>query len=84
MIYTILSWLVSLFGYKLVSIEHWVFEPLEQEEIIKKYIAKFARFEGDGEWKAHQVYAKLIKDFPDVPKSKLRLAIELVYNKYYG
>ena len=30
-----------------------------------------------GEAKRHQVYARLIKDFPDAPKRELSLAIEL-------
>lgn len=34
-----------------------------------------------GEWKRHQVYATLIKRFPDVSKRILALAIELYLNK---
>lgn len=34
-----------------------------------------------GEWKRHQVYAALIKRFPDVSKRLLALAIELYLNK---
>lgn len=33
--------------------------------------------EWTGEAKRHQVYAKLIKQFPDVPKRDLAMAIEL-------
>lgn len=31
-----------------------------------------------GEWKRHQVYAQLIKEFPGTQKSHLAFAIELV------
>lgn len=34
-----------------------------------------------GEWKRHQVYATLIKRFPDISKRLLALAIELYLNK---
>lgn len=34
-----------------------------------------------GEWKRHQVYATLIKIFPDISKRLLALAIELYLNK---
>lgn len=34
-----------------------------------------------GEYKRHQVYAKLSKIFPKVPRAKLGLYIELVVNK---
>lgn len=43
------------------------FELVKEYELIKE----------SGEYKRHQVYAKLIKEFPDVKKSELGLAIEV-------
>lgn len=34
-----------------------------------------------GEYKRHQVYAKLLKKFPDLPKRDIGLAIELAVHK---
>ena len=39
------------------------------------------RLEMSGEYKRHQVYAKLIKEFPGVPKRTLGLAIEVAVAK---
>lgn len=33
-----------------------------------------------GEWRRHQVYAAMIKIFPDMPKRVIGLAIEVVIN----
>lgn len=52
-------------------------------DLILHYMYQFDWLEADGEWKAHQVYAKLLKKLPNVSKSKLRLDMELVYYKYF-
>ena len=35
-----------------------------------------------GEWKRHWVYAKLIKEFPDIEKRDLALAIEVALRRW--
>jgi hypothetical protein len=42
-----------------------------------RLVREQARREASGESKHHQVYARLIKDFPDQPHRVLGLAIEL-------
>ena len=37
-----------------------------------------------GEWKRHNVYAMLIKKYPDIRKSRLALAIEIAIQRMNG
>lgn len=36
-----------------------------------------------GEWKAHQVFARMQRKFPNVKASDLKLEIELLHQKYF-
>ena len=60
----------------------------EQEKIIPEYLLRAEHLvkdaesiQADGEYKRHQVYARLLKEFPKVPKKELGLAIEIGVNK---
>jgi hypothetical protein len=35
-----------------------------------------------GEWKRHQVYTRLLREFPEIPKSTLATAIELAISRF--
>ena len=48
--------------------------PVEQRALVLVTAANLSV--GSGEYKRHHVYARLIKEFPDVPHNQLGLAIE--------
>ena len=43
----------------------------------KELVAQFDPVDGSGEYKRHQVYARLIKEFPTAQRRHLALAIEI-------
>lgn len=53
---------------------------LRVRELIDEQDARWP--DRDGEGKRHQVYARLIKDFPDARKRDLSLAIESVIQEH--
>jgi hypothetical protein len=67
---------------KLVALLKWllqVLEPPESDELRDRAIVLVRQFESvpqSGEFKRHQVYAQLLKEFPSVAKHKVSLAIE--------
>ena len=67
-------WLVRKLGLKMFHYTRFenlicaASEPIQVEELKKDM---------SGEYKRHQVYARLIKRFPDVPRRDIGLAIEL-------
>lgn len=61
----------------------WLEVP-ENVELFKRaleLILSIDKLSTSGEHKRHQVYAQLIKEFPDVPKNKLGLVIEQVIDQ---
>lgn len=78
-----LNWILAYFGLMAIPVKGKLLidEPCNVD-LILHYITRFDELQADGEWKAHQVFASLVKKLPDVPKSKIRLDMELVYQKF--
>ena len=55
---------------------HYSFDPLLLEHTTT-LVREANRLEGSGEFKRHQVYAKLIKQYPHTSHQRLALAIEV-------
>jgi len=47
----------------------------------KILVTSIDKAEQSGEWKRHQVYARLIKEFPQISRKDLGLAIEIAVQK---
>ena len=56
---------------------HYSFDPLLLQ-YTERLVREAEALPGSGEYKRHQVYAKLIKQFPRRKRSQLALAIEVV------
>lgn len=52
------------------------FDPVLLERVAE-LVAHADQVDGSGEYKRHQVYARLIKEYPATPRSTLALAIEV-------
>ena len=66
----------------------WLLGKLESPKDLPPYLERAAvlvaaidRVEQGGEWKRHQVYARLIKEFPQISRKDLGLAIEIAVQK---
>lgn len=71
---------------KLISyiINKTINEPKEVSVYIKRaeeMVKEINHIPQSGEFKRHQVYARLIKEFPEIPKKDLGLAIEIGVQK---
>lgn len=72
--------LLSIGKYKILPQADCI--PITVSEYVMFLCEKFERTpEVSGEWKRHQVYAALIKEFPDISKRILALAIEVYLNR---
>lgn len=83
-----LNWILSYFGLSVINQDLFknklVIDEPKYTSIILHHMRRFDDLAGaSGEWKAHQVYAALIKKLPNVPHQQLRLEMELVYAKYF-
>jgi len=83
----IIKWILSFYGLIVVHedflIDKIILDKPELEDHILHFMTRFNELQSDGEWKAHQVYAAMIKKFPGISKSKLRLDMEIVYQKHF-
>ena len=76
-------WLLRITGYQypVATVEKIVYHfPEVSDELLaeaKKLCSALKDWDASGEAKRHQVYAKLIKQFPQEKKQNLALAIEL-------
>ena len=72
---------------KLRSIAAWLDPPIEQFPVptpepsafdlrVSELVRWGASLDGGGEYRRHQVYARLIKEFPDTPKRLIAFSIE--------
>jgi hypothetical protein len=69
-------WLLSLFP---VPVDNTLPDYAIRAEVLVREQEAFT--DTSGEYKRHQVYAKLIKEFPDVRQRDLGLAIELAVQR---
>ena len=70
--------LLTMFGLWIARLGNW-----PPEELIcraRTLCVEWQRPDLSGEFKRHQVFARLIKEFPQVEHRKLALAIELALN----
>ncbi len=82
----ILDWLLKFFSLKTAPIHAVVIthKPLYSDVAlalmnqVEKTLDK-----ASGEWKAHNVYANLIKRYPEVNKADLRFEIECLHQRYF-
>jgi hypothetical protein len=66
---------VSVYA-RLVVRAAWTRPPKELDAVADALVLSHESMPTSGEWKRHQVYARLIKRYPDVPRYQLGLAIE--------
>ena len=66
----------------------WLLNKLESPQDLPAYmdrakilVTSIDKAEQSGEWKRHQVYARLIKEFPQISRKDLGLAIEIAVQK---
>lgn len=68
---------------KLRQLARWIEGPTVESKVLKMaklLCEKYDTVPFRGEYKRHQVYKNLVVAFPQVPRRKLGLAIELVMN----
>jgi hypothetical protein len=87
----LLNWLLKFFNLQVVSLDlqvipkEYIIIPHKKlySDIVLQVMKHFNGLKADGEWKAHQVYATLIKRYPEIPKCDLRLEMELIYQQHF-
>ena len=67
---------------KLIQILRWLLVKLEAQPALEQRARELTqaaeRLVASGEFKRHQVYAQLLKEFPEEPKRRVGLVIEQV------